>query len=633
MQADANAKQLVVERVKSATNILVTVSRDPSVDELAAALAFTLMLNKLDKHATAVFSGTIPSALEFLEPKKTFEDTVDSLRDFIIALDKEKADRLRYKVEDDVVRIFITPYRTVLSEKDLQFSQGDFNVELIVALGVEKKEDLDTAITAHGRILHDATVVTVNANNDQNSLGTVNWSDDKASSLCEMLMSLSEALQSGILDEQIATSLLTGIVAATDRFRNEHTSPKVMTMAAQLMAAGANQQLIAAKLEAGHELPGDEPAASPDGSTSLKEGQSQRVKRDETPEKPATAKDTPKASSDDKPADKPDNDGEIAIDHGSAPTAEPAAAAQPKTDKSQDEIPTPAPAAATLSVDDLKKDLENATNELTAAAEKPLGGASGAALPTEEPTFNATFNATTEAAAAEKRQLEQENRQHTLLSHDDERTAAPGPQAVMNSATSTADEGPTVDVFAQPPNQAADASVIPSPASVGDKKPMTLEELEAEARGANAVPTAPATPGANDTSLDDARAAVNAAIESQFDPAHNPTQGIGAQPMQYIETAPSGVPANEPDFTSPVAAEPTSAPTADAGMPPLPDFSTLPPLPTEPPAQPAPTASLPTQESPSLPQPLHLSELPESPDQNDTPAAPTDPGQFRLPGQ
>ena len=41
--------------------------------------------------------------------EKTIEKNTDSLRDFIIALDKSKADKLRYKVEDKFVKIFITP--------------------------------------------------------------------------------------------------------------------------------------------------------------------------------------------------------------------------------------------------------------------------------------------------------------------------------------------------------------------------------------------------------------------------------------------------------------------------------------------------------------------------------------------
>src|SRR5438552_19117517 len=101
----AAAKQQIVERIKQASNILVTVSYNPSVDQLAACIGLTLLLNKMGKHATAVFSGKVPSTIEFLQPEKTLEANTDSLRDFIIRLDKSKADQLSYKVEDQVVRI------------------------------------------------------------------------------------------------------------------------------------------------------------------------------------------------------------------------------------------------------------------------------------------------------------------------------------------------------------------------------------------------------------------------------------------------------------------------------------------------------------------------------------------------
>lgn len=244
----SNVKQQVVEKVNGSKNVLVTVGATPTVDELASALGLTFLLGKIGKHVTAVFSGTTPPAIDFLDPDKTFERSVDSLRDFIIALDKEKADKLRYKVEDDVVKVFITPYKTTITEKDLQFSQGDYNVDVVIAIGISKREELDKAIVAHGRILHDAEVLTINANDKKSSLGSIDWSDAGASSIAEMLVSVSESFGSGLIDEQMSTAFLTGIVAETNRFSNEKTSPKVMTMAAQLMAAGANQQLIATNL-------------------------------------------------------------------------------------------------------------------------------------------------------------------------------------------------------------------------------------------------------------------------------------------------------------------------------------------------------------------------------------------------
>lgn len=242
-----NAKVQLADKLKSANNILVTVSRDPSVDQLSACIGLTLLLNKLNKHAAAVFSGKVPSTLEFLKPEETIEKTTDSLRDFIIALDKHKADKLRYKVEDDVVRIFITPYKTSITQEDLEFSQGDFNVDVVIALGVQQQEDLDEAITSHGRILHDATVASVNTGLDS-SLGSINWHNSEASSLSELVTELGQMLGKDLFDNQIATALLTGIVAETDRFSNSRTTSETMRASAVLMGAGADQQLVATKL-------------------------------------------------------------------------------------------------------------------------------------------------------------------------------------------------------------------------------------------------------------------------------------------------------------------------------------------------------------------------------------------------
>ncbi len=238
----------IVEKLQAANNILVTVSANPSVDQLSACIGLTLLLNKLNKHATAVFSGDVPSTIDFLKPENTIEKNTDSLRDFIISLDKTKADKLRYKVEDKVVKIFITPYRTSLSGDDLEFSQGDFNIDVVLALGVQQQTDLDQAITSHGRILHDATVMAVN-NAAAGELGSINWLDTNASSLCELVTRITKSFDKPLLDEQIATALLTGIVAETDRFRNDKTSASTMSASADLLAAGANQQLVAHELE------------------------------------------------------------------------------------------------------------------------------------------------------------------------------------------------------------------------------------------------------------------------------------------------------------------------------------------------------------------------------------------------
>ena len=234
----------VATKISEAQNILIALSSDPSVDEMCAAIGLTLFLDKLGKRVTAIYSGNTPNALEFLKPDETFEQDTDTLQDFVIALNKEKADHLRYKLDGDYVKIFITPYRSRISNEDLEFSYGDFNVDLVLALDVANGVDLDAALREHGRIMHDAVVVNITTGKP-GKLGEIEWSDKTASSVSEMVTELIyKTGNKEKLEKEEATAFLTGIVAATNRFASASTTPKTMEIASQLMDSGANQQLI-----------------------------------------------------------------------------------------------------------------------------------------------------------------------------------------------------------------------------------------------------------------------------------------------------------------------------------------------------------------------------------------------------
>ncbi len=239
----------IAEKIKNSENILVAMSKNPSVDDFAAAIALTMFLDALAHHVTAIYSGKTPDKLAFLRPDATFESDTGSLQDFIIALNKDKADHLRYKLEGDFVKVFITPYKTTISEKDLTFMRGDYNVDFVIAINVRSAGDLDEALTEHGRIMHDASIVDITAG-EPGRFGEIEWSDPTASSVSEMVTKLVFEVQGQdtTLDVDVATALLTGIVAATDRFSNNRTSPNTLTLASKLMSVGADQQLISANI-------------------------------------------------------------------------------------------------------------------------------------------------------------------------------------------------------------------------------------------------------------------------------------------------------------------------------------------------------------------------------------------------
>jgi hypothetical protein len=714
---EGSLKQKIVENIKNVDSILVTVSLNPSVDELASALALTMFLNDLGKHATAVVSGEVPQTMNFLEPEKTFESSIDSLRDFVISLDKEKADHLRYKVDGDVVKIFITPYRTVISDKDLDYSQGDYNVEMVLAVGVNDQDHLDKALADHGRILHDAVVATVGL--DPSSLGSLDYSDSTASSLSELAAGLIVALVTDEkkMSEQVASALLTGIVSATERFSNEHTTSSVMTVAAKLMAAGANQQLIAAKLREGSKLP----ISSEDSPSNI---QKIDKKRSDNEQKNDPTRDRKKKkrglSIEHSGAVAEDGSGEDAVDdvaNISDQSDASAALLDAAIEKTSQELPpvqtsTPEEALQVAPDQDIVEDApvpeETAAPDETPVVDEtsvpPVESASDNAIPEStgeeilseqleavgavntpqipnldeqlqqeiettpveditnletkpfefipapvegnisqsigisdqhgtiddkdipEPSFGGVLNATTEQAADDKRIMKEESRNRTILSHGS--TGYVGDTGVssdspINGATIATQEPAPVDIFSQPP---ASISLPTMPSFEPPVPPNEPQDNQQSSLPQDDFTTAPTLADIDQYNRQQDPNTALQAVEDIYSsiPQQTP-QPIITPSMQAVQ---QGLPPLPTMPVAPVVDMPNGISTPPppplpnfGGLPPvpesMPDFSQLPPLPGS---------------NEQLP-PDNLGQIlpPTQPIQQ--PPAPSDPGQFRLPGQ
>lgn len=250
------------EKIKAAKNILVTVSDNPTIDEVASALGLNLVFDKMGKRCTAIYSGSLLSKFELLNTRDVFENNTDSLQDFIITIDKSKADSLRYKPEGEFVKIYIAPYKTRLTQDDLSFSRGDYNVDLVILLNVSEESKVDTALVAHKRMFHNVDVINLSIA-EAGKIAELEWNDTGAGAISEMAFNLvkkvlAEETEGGareadrdkkIIDERIATAFLTGITASTERFSNEKTSVAIMNMAGELMGLGAKQNLVSINID------------------------------------------------------------------------------------------------------------------------------------------------------------------------------------------------------------------------------------------------------------------------------------------------------------------------------------------------------------------------------------------------
>lgn len=243
-------KQQTIELIRGSEKILLLTHINPDGDALGSILALFLVLKKLGKVVTAVSPDSIPSYFSFLPSLKDLSPTFSGTKDFIIAVDtsRTKVDKLGYKhlPEENKLNIVITPQAGSFSSDDVSFSYGRFKFDLVVVLDSPDLERLGPFYDQHTDLFYETPVVNIDHHAGNDYFGKVNWVDLTATSTSEILVALIESLarEKPLLDIEVATALLTGIIVDTGSFQNANTTPKSFTVAAQLVAAGGRQQEI-----------------------------------------------------------------------------------------------------------------------------------------------------------------------------------------------------------------------------------------------------------------------------------------------------------------------------------------------------------------------------------------------------
>jgi hypothetical protein len=245
MEKELTPKQQTSEAVRQAETVLIITGQHPSVDQVASTVALANILRKFGKKVNAVISDDIPAGAKFL-PTNLIDRQMGGLRDFIIEVDLAKAevDTLRYTIENGKLNVHIAPFAGGFTPNDVSFGHGDYHYDLVIVLGVASYSRIDKVYGQNVDMLSQTPLVNIDFHRSNEQYGAINLIEPNAAGLGEILVALSESLQTGLIDTPIATAVLTGIYAATDRFTASHTTSKALTVAAQMVSVGADQQQV-----------------------------------------------------------------------------------------------------------------------------------------------------------------------------------------------------------------------------------------------------------------------------------------------------------------------------------------------------------------------------------------------------
>lgn len=251
----------IIERFQ---NILIVPSLKSPGDGLGSALALFFTLKKLGKNVNLV-RQEIPEKFHFLT-----ELDNDPAKDFIISVDtsKKNISKMRYEKDGQDLKIYLSLSQGELGEKDISFVSApaaekiklsglEENTDLLVVLGAESLENLGEIFYQNPDFFYERPILNIDNSLANENFGEINLIE-AGSSLSEILIKLIEPMETGhnnLIDKKTASCLLTGIIWASQNFRNPKTRPRTFEASAFLIERGAEHQKIIQRLYKQKSLP------------------------------------------------------------------------------------------------------------------------------------------------------------------------------------------------------------------------------------------------------------------------------------------------------------------------------------------------------------------------------------------
>ncbi len=243
---DTKVRQLLFEQIGKATKILVALPENLHADALASGLALRLFLEKLKKDVEVASSAEISGLVDFLPKASEVRPILQNVKSLVVELNtaQKKLDELSYQVLEDKVQVFLKSKGAPFTPEDLKFKNEKFPLDLIIILGSQSFEDMGRLFRDNTEIFYTTPKINLDNKPGNEYFGAVNLVDITATSLAEILAGLFEEYEQQLVDEQIATCLLTGIITQTNSFQHAQTTPQALMKASRLVALGGRQQEI-----------------------------------------------------------------------------------------------------------------------------------------------------------------------------------------------------------------------------------------------------------------------------------------------------------------------------------------------------------------------------------------------------
>src|SRR3989339_76548 len=243
--------QQIFEAIKRSHRPLICVPSGAGADHYASALGLAKVLEALDKQVLIVAAdGKAPKNLRFLPGVDKIEGKLENLRRFVIELDASKTpvQELSYEVKDEKLYVYLSPKKGFWDPKDVRTSSSGYKYDLIICIGSPDFESCAQLYTDNPDFFYRTPIINIDHSPENEHYGQVNAVDLTASACGEVCHDIIEAIEPSLIDEDVATAFLTGMIAKTKSFKSKVVTPKTLQTASKLIAKGARREHIVENL-------------------------------------------------------------------------------------------------------------------------------------------------------------------------------------------------------------------------------------------------------------------------------------------------------------------------------------------------------------------------------------------------
>ncbi len=234
-------------------NILIATRANPSGDSIAAALAFYLALKKQGKKVSLCIDNAalaLANKFDFLPSYGQIGSGLESDGKIIVEFNL-KGTLLRgltYNFDSDKLAITILPADARLRLDQPIIRDRSYAYDLAIILDTSDLESLGKIYDEHREFFYDVPIINIDHQADNEHFGELNLVELTAVSTTEIIYNLLEVWQKNLIDKDVATCLLAGIICESKSFQTPNITPRTLSIASDLISRGGDRELIVERI-------------------------------------------------------------------------------------------------------------------------------------------------------------------------------------------------------------------------------------------------------------------------------------------------------------------------------------------------------------------------------------------------